>query len=194
MEQKARITLLLEQWRQGDEEAGQQVLPAIYDELCALARRQLRRERAGHTLETSALVHEAYLRLVVQKEASWRSRAHFLAIAATMMRRILSNHGRDRGRGKRGGGVVHLPLEEESLAGFAQRTVGFEVLDDALQALARVEAQQAKIVEMRYFGGMTSEEIAEVLAISVPTVTRRWRVARAWLYRYLEGTEADAGP
>ena len=184
MKDSGDITRLLDDWRRGDEEALSQLMQLIYGELEQLATAYLRRERPSHTLQTSALVNEVYLRLLGQQHVKWQNRAHFYGIAARMMRRILANYARDRLAAKRGGGAEHLPLDEamllpeESLA----ETVA---VDEALRRLAAVHPQQARVVEMRYFGGMKSDEIAEVLGISVPTVARRWRVARAWLYRSL---------
>ena len=188
MEESGQITQLLDDWRQGDEEALSRLMQLIYGELEQLATAHLRRERRDHTLQTSALVNEAYLRLLGQQHVKWQNRAHFYAIAARMMRRILANHARDRVTAKRGGGAAHLPLEETALSGEESLAETLAV-DEALRGLASVHPQQAQVVEMRYFGGMKSEEIAEVLGVSVPTVSRRWRVARAWLYRSLSATE-----
>ena len=159
----------------------------IYGELRQIASTYLRRERANHTLQSQALVNEAYLRLADQQHVEWQNRAHFFGIAAQMMRRILANHARDRLCAKRGAGAEHLPLDESSSA-VDSRLSEYLAIDEALDQLAKENAQQAKIVELRYFGGLSREEVAEVLGISVPTISRRWRVARAWLYGYLNDT------
>lgn len=185
MEKAGEITKLLDDWRHGDPKALDQLMQLIYDELRQLASAYLRRERPDHTLQTTALVHEAFLRLVGQQHVEWQNRAHFYGIAARMMRRLLANHARDRLAAKRRGSARHLSLDETVLP---PEEVLAETLavDDALKSLAAIRPQQAEVVELRYFGGLTSEEIAEVLGISVPTVARRWRVARAWLYRSLK--------
>ncbi len=158
----------------------------VYGELCRQAAAQLRHERPDHTFQTSALVHEAYLRLVEQKHVQWQNRAHFFGIAAQMMRRILVNHARDRVTAKRGGGKQRRPLGEAFLVA-EEHPAECLAVDEALEVLARENPQQARAVELRYFGGLNREEIAEVLGISVPTVARRLRVARAWLCRHLYG-------
>ncbi|MCB1034031.1 MAG: sigma-70 family RNA polymerase sigma factor [Acidobacteria bacterium] len=155
-----------------------------YDELRRIALGYLRRERPDHTLEASGLVHEAYLRLLDQHPEAWKNRLHFFAMAATLMRRILVDHARRAGFAKRGGGAVRLPLEEAGISS-PRRPPELLDLDEALAALAELDEEQARIVELRYFGGLTAEEIGVVLSLSSPTVTRRWRIARSWLYRYL---------
>ncbi|MCH9647464.1 MAG: sigma-70 family RNA polymerase sigma factor [Deltaproteobacteria bacterium] len=180
------ITGLLQDWAEGNEETHTQLMELIYGELCRLASSRLRQERSDHTLQTSALVHEAYLRLLGQKQVSWQDRGHFFAMAARMMRRILVNHARDRVCAKRGGGVEHLPLEE-SVCLPMDRPEECIAVDEALGALAAVHPQQAKVVELRYFGGLNRDEIGESLGLSRPTIARRLRVARIWLYRYLHG-------
>lgn len=177
-------TRLLEAWSNGDTAALEPLMTRVYGELQTLAAGYLRRERSGHTLRTSALVHEAYLRLLEQQHLDWRSRAHFMAIAAKMMRRVLLNHSRERQATKRGSGSLQVPLED-SFQIDVQRPEQFIHLDEALNRLAKARPEQARIVEMRFFGGLSQEEIAEVMAVSVPTVARRWRLARAWLYRAL---------
>ena len=186
------ITGLLRDWSEGDEQALERLMGLIYDELRRHAAAQLRRERPDHTLQTSALIHEAYLRLVEQRHVDWQNRTHFFGIAAQMMRRILVNHARDRVTAKRGGGVRPLPVTEAMLVSDEHLTECLAV-DEALEALARDSPQQAKAVELRYFGGLNRQEIAEVLGISVPTVDRRLRVARAWLCRHLEGGSRQDG-
>jgi RNA polymerase sigma factor (TIGR02999 family) len=178
------VTGFLIAWRDGDEQALERLIPLIYGELRRLAGRYLNQERSRHTLATHDLVHEAFLRLVDQRQVDWRNRAHFFAIAAQMMRRILVDHARRRGRRKHGGGVWQLVLDDvPDLA--AQRDVDAVVLDEALSELAQVDGELAKVVDLRFFGGLAHDEIAAVLGVSNPTVRRRWRVAKAWLYRRL---------
>ena len=184
------VTALLVEWSNGDEGALDRLTPLVYDELHRMASRQLRRERADHTLQTTALVHEAYLRLIDQKRAGWKDSAHFSALAAQMMRRILIDHARSHRYAKRGGGAPRVSLDDAPEIGVSEEPDVLEV-DEALQQLAEVEPDLARIVELRYFGGLTSDQIAEVFGVSVPTVTRRWRMARAWLYRYLTGDLPD---
>ena len=177
-------TQLLNAWADGDTSALEPLMTRVYDELQSLAASYLRRERSNHTLRTSALVHEAFLRLLEQQHLAWQGRAHFLALAAKMMRRVLLNYSRDRQAAKRGAGAPHLTFED-ALAVGAHRPEQLVHLDDALTRLARTRPDQAQIVELRFFGGLSQEEIAQVMDISVPTVARRWRLARAWLYRSL---------
>jgi RNA polymerase sigma factor (TIGR02999 family) len=170
----------------GDARALDRLMPVVYGEMKRLAASYLRNERAGHTLQPTALAHEAYLRMLAQKNLPWQDRAHFLGIAAQAMRRILVDHARKRNAQRRGGGEVVLPLDESLVAGVS--SVGFDELDRALMDLARLSARQARVVELRYFGGLTIEETAEVLGISPITVKRDWSMARAWLYRELTGS------
>jgi RNA polymerase sigma factor (TIGR02999 family) len=183
MKTSASITQLLIKWRNGDEAALNQLLPMVYSELRRLANYYLRRERPGHSLQPTDLVHEAYLRLVDEKEMDWQNRAHFFGIAAVRMRHILVEHARRRQaakRGGRGGGEHRLSLiEADQLA--EKRDVNLLALDDALQGLEVLDPQKARIVELRYFGGLTIEETAEALKISPATVKRAWSMARAWL-------------
>lgn len=181
MSECSHVTRLLVAWGGGDPSALEELLPLVYQELGQLASSYLRRERRGHTLQTSDLVHEAYLRLVDQDRVQWRNRAHFFGIAAQHIRRILIDHARKHLAQKRGRGQS-LSLEDTPLLTAEQAPELLE-LDAALTRLAEVSPHQARVVEMRFFGGLTAEEIAEALDISVPTVTRQWRVARAWLYR-----------
>jgi RNA polymerase sigma factor (TIGR02999 family) len=182
------LTALLQSWQGGDREALDRVMAIVYDELRALAARHLAAERAGHTLQPTALVHEAYLRLAGQQQVDWKNRAYFFGAAATIMRRILVDHARRRVRDKRGGGVTLVPLEEapEPVAA-ASPGSGIDVaaLDEALDRLAALDARQARVVELRYFSGMTVDEIAEVMNLSPGTVKRDWTVARAWLFAEL---------
>lgn len=182
-------TQLLLAWGAGDREALDQMLPLVYDELHRVAARYLSRERPDHTLQPTALVHEAYIRLCNQKDVDWRNRAQFLGLAAGMMRRILVNHARDRAAAKRGG-----PREQVSLSLVDAPSGGHDVeliaLEGALARLATLDPRKARVVELRFFGGLTMEEIAEVLEVSRPTVERDWSFARAWLYDAIEGETA----
>jgi RNA polymerase sigma factor (TIGR02999 family) len=178
-----QITELLLAWGQGDEAARDHLIPLIYDELRRLARKHLRRERPGHTLQTSALVNEAYLRMAGQR-VSWQSRAHFFGIAARLMRQILVDHARLRDNAKHGGDWRRVSLDAADAG--QDQTADILALDDALQALAQMSPQQSRIIELRFFGGLTIEETAEVLGVSHSTVEREWRVARAWLWRELQ--------
>ncbi len=180
---------MLESLNGGNRTVLDAMLPRVYDELRAMARRQLRGERADHTLNTTALVHEAYEKLVQQDRMTWQNRAHFLSIAALSMRRILLNYARDRAAQKRGGGVPVATFED----GMAPRTVRVEELidlDDALDRLEALNERQSRVVTYRFFGGLTQREIAEVLGVSEPTVRRDWRLARAWLSRELRAAGA----
>jgi RNA polymerase sigma-70 factor (ECF subfamily) len=180
------VTTLLAALSAGDAGAMDRIIPLVYGELRAAADRALRGERREHTLQPTALAHEAYLRLVDQHSARWRDRAHFLAVAAQLMRRILVDHARARKAAKRGGGVACSPLEE--LAEPAQEgNVDLESLDQALRRLAEMDPRQGRIVELRYFGGLTVREIAEVLKVSPATVKREWTTAKAWLRREVAG-------
>ncbi len=174
------VSLLLHAWRGGDESALDKLMPLVYSELRRLAHRYMMREKAGHTLQTTALVNEAYLRLVDLKQIEWQDRAHFFAIAASFMRRILVDFARSRGYRKRGGDVKKVSLDESL---FASPEPGAELIriDEALSALARFDARKAKVVELRFFGGMTEDETAEVLHVSRDTVKRDWRLAKNWL-------------
>jgi RNA polymerase sigma factor (TIGR02999 family) len=178
------VTRLLHAWSAGDVAASDRLLALLYGDLKLRARRQLRRERRDHTLQPTALVHEAYLRLVPQADATWQNRAHFLAMAAVMMRRVLLDHGRGRGTAKRGGSWVRVPLEWEENAAAAPEA---EVLDleGALDALAAQDPRQARLVELRVFGGLSYDEAAVVLGVSAATARRDWLIARAWLFRRL---------
>lgn len=173
------VTHLLASWRAGDERARDQLIPVLYDELHRLAERSLRGERPNHTLQATALVHEAYLRLV-GADVPWEDRAHFLAVAARVMRRILVDYARSRGRHKRGGDFARVTLDE-SLA-TPDRAPDILALDEALERLAAHDGRKARVVELHYFGGMRRNEVARALEISLPTVDRDLRVARAWLY------------
>ena len=166
----------------GDQAALDELVPLVYDELHRLAHRCMARERSGHTLQTSALVNEAYLRLIDQKRSKWQNRAHFLGIAARMMRRILVDHARSRHYQKRGGDALQVELEEPMIVS-AERAAEVVALDDALASLAEVDLRKSQLVELRFFGGLTIEETAEVLQVSAGTVMRDWTLAKAWLRR-----------
>jgi len=182
----SNITELLDAWRNGNQEARDHLIDAVYGELRRLAHHHLRRERPGHTLQTTALVHDAYLQLVEQRNVQWQSRAHFFGIAAHLIRRILVEYARRRAAGKRGGhDAVRVPLDPELVVA-QPRDVAVVAIDDALNALSSIDPQQGRIVELRFFGGLTVEETADVLEISPRTVKREWRMAKAWLQRELE--------
>jgi len=179
-------------WQAGDDRALEQLMPLVYGELRRLAGRYLNREREGHTLDTHDLIHEAFLRLIDQRQVDWQSRAHFFAIAAQSMRRILVDHARRRGARRHGGDVRQLLLDD--VPDFAvERDDGLVALDEALTELAREDESLARIVELRFFGGFEHDEIAALLGVSNPTVRRRWRLAKAWLYRRLSGSEVPLG-
>ena len=178
------ISELLVAWGGGDESALDRLMPLVYDELRRLAHRYMSHERPGHTLQTTALVNEAYLRLVNWREARWQNRAHFFAVAAQMMRRILVDFARDRQYLKRGGGALRISLDEA--ASFTEgRGEDLVALDEALTALAEVDRRKGQVVEMRFFGGLSVKEVAEVLKVSEETVMRDWRLAKVWLLREL---------
>lgn len=179
------VTQLLLAWRQGDEQALNQLTPLIYDELRRLAARYLRRERAEHTLQPTALVHEAYLQLLGEQNVDWQNRAHFIGIAATLMRRILVDHARAHVAAKRGQGAAPLPLNEATNLR-PPTPPAVLALDDALRDLAKHDPRKCQIVELRYFGGLSMEEIAEVTALSVATLRRDLRMAEAWLGRQMQ--------
>lgn len=182
--QRHEVTQILRDWSEGDEQAPERLMPLVYDEMRRLARSFLAKERRDHTLQPTALVNEAYMRLVDQTRANWQNRAHFYGIASSMMRRILIDHARARVTDKRGGAAVRLSLEDVQ-APAEQRAAGFIALDEALERLARLDARKSRVVEMRFFGGMTDEEIAAALGVTTRTVLRDWKKARLWLYREL---------
>lgn len=181
----SEITQMLLELTEGNQEVVNKILPHIYDELRRLAGGYLRRERSDHTLQPTALVHEAYMKLIDQNRVKWKNRAHFFGIAAQVMRRILLDHARKHQADKRGGEAEILPLEEEILVVSHDKSAELIALDDALEALAQLDPQKARVVELRYFGGLSIEETAEVTGVSVPTVNRQWRMAKAWLYSQL---------
>ena len=185
------VTKLLQDWSVGNREALDKLLPLVYDELRRLAHSYLTHERADHTLQTTALVHEAYLKLIDQRSVNWQNRAHFFAISAQAMRRILLDNARRHTAAKRGSGGQKVSLEEVATLSRDTANESLIELDEALQKLAVIDPEQGRIVELRYFGGLTIEETAEVLNISPSTVQREWTTARAWLYQAIKG-EADA--
>jgi len=188
--QEHEITQLLAAWREGNQAALDELYPLVYGELHRLARRYMSKERKGHTLQTTALINEAYVRLVDQRNVQWANRSHFFAISAQIMRRILIDHARRHAYAKRGGGARQVSLDET-----ATMTQGdfseFIRLDEALKSLAQLDPRRSQVVELRYFGGLNNEEIAGVLNISENTVIRDWNMARAWLHRQLTGSPAN---
>jgi len=178
------ITQLLAEWREGNQSALDELYPLVYDELHRLARRYMSRERAGHTLQTTALINEAYVRLVDQKNVQWANRSHFFAISAQVMRHILVDHVRARGAGKRGAGAEVVSLDE-ALTVPAPENLDLAALDDSLTRLGELDLRKMRIVELRYFGGLSIEETAEAMACSPTTVKREWTMAKAWLFRDL---------
>jgi RNA polymerase sigma factor (TIGR02999 family) len=185
-----QITQLLAEWSGGNQAALDELYPLVYEELHRLARRYMSRERKGHTLQTTALINEAYVRLVDQRNVRWANRSHFFAISAQIMRRILIDHARRHAYAKRGGGAQQVSLEEVAMVA---REAGSDLikLDEALKILAKMDPRRCHVVELRYFGGLSNEEIAGVLKVSENTVTRDWNLARAWLYQQLTGSAAN---
>ncbi|MEK6300086.1 MAG: sigma-70 family RNA polymerase sigma factor [Acidobacteriota bacterium] len=189
---QSEVTQLLREWGNGDKAALDLLVPVVYQELRRLARYYMSRERPGHTLQTSALVNEAYMRLVDYRDMRWQNRAHFFAVAAQAMRRILVDHARKRDFAKRGGGAVKVSFDETAIVSRKQ-DANLIALDDALTTLEAFDPRKSRIVELRYIGGLNIEETAEVLDISPATVQREWRAAKAWLYRAIkEGKEDEA--
>ena len=184
-----RVCELLRAWSDGDTSALERLTPFVYEELHRLARRYMRGERPDHSLQTTALVNEAYMRLVGYERMKWQNRAHFFAVSAQVMRRILVEHAR-RHNLKRGGGVPHVSLDEAALVG-GHRAADLVALDDALNTLAQLDPRKAQVVEMRFFGGLNVDETADVLKVSPATVMRDWSTAKTWLYRELAGGIRD---
>ncbi len=182
------VTQLLVDWRNGNDDALNQLMPLVYDELRGLAKRYMSRERSTHTLQTNALVNEAYLRLINQQDVDWQNRAHFFAIAAQVMRNLLVDHARSKQYAKRGGGAQQITLDE-GLAVASEQSVDVLALHEALERLAEVDERKSRIVELRYFGGLSAEETAEVLGVSEITIKREWLKAKAWLFRELSQTD-----
>jgi RNA polymerase sigma-70 factor (ECF subfamily) len=184
------ITQLLRAWGSGDEQALERLTPLVYDELRRAAKRHMARERDGHTLQTTALINEVYLRLVNLDDVSWQDRAHFFAICARLMRRILTDYARSRGYLKRGGDARRVTLDEALLVS-ADFSVDLLALEGALTKLCEVDSRKSSVVELRFFGGLSLKETAEALKISTDTVTRDWNLAKAWLLREMEGEHRD---
>jgi RNA polymerase sigma-70 factor, ECF subfamily len=180
------VTALLRAWAGGDQSALEHLTAAVYDELHRIARYHMSREGEGHTLQTTALINEVYLRLIDFRGVQWQDRAHFFAVSAQLMRRILIDFARSRGRHKRGGGAVHLSLDEAPTVG-RRAEMDLLALDQALDSLALIDERKSKVVELRFFGGLSVEETAEVLRVSVHTVMRDWKFAKVWLLRQLCG-------
>src|SRR6185503_13165524 len=185
-----QVTQLLVAWGSGDQAARDELMPLVYEELRRLAHRVMSRERPGHTLQTSALLNEAYLRLVDQKNIHWQDRAHFFGIAARLMRQVLVDYARKRSYAKRGGDARRVSLDEAMIAS-DERAADVVALDDALKSLAEIDPRQSQIVELRFFGGLSIEETAEVLAVSPGTVMRDWTLAKAWLRRAVTSNSPD---
>lgn len=184
MNDQSEITQLLIEWNGGNQAALDQLIPLVYEELQRIAQRHLRRESPDGTLQTTALVHEAYLKMIDQTRINWQNRAQFFGVAANIMRRILVDHARRRNRHKRGGEVIKLSLDGGAALDVSdERTAELVALDEALQKLAEEDPKKAKLVELRYFGGLSIEETAEVLGVGTATVIRQWRIAKAWLYK-----------
>jgi RNA polymerase sigma factor (TIGR02999 family) len=181
----SEVSQLLINWGQGDESALEKLIPLVYDELRKMAHYQMARENPGHTLQTTALVNEVYLRLLGAVEVSWQDRAHFLALSAKLMRRVLVDHARGRGRVKRGGAMIKMSLDD-SLAVPVGQDTNIIALDEALSSLATVDARKAKTVELRFFGGYSVEETAKILNVSVRTVMNDWKFSKVWLLRSLQ--------
>ena len=184
MSERANITSLLHEYKTGNKNVLDELFPLVYDELRRLAASRLNNERSDHTLQPTALVHEAYLRLIEQHSADWQNRTHFFGLAAEMMRRILVNHAVKNNADKRFGNQTKLALDE-AISVAQEREVNLILLDEALNELAAFDPQQAKIIELRFFAGLTIEEVAEVLGVSDSTVKREWRIAKAWLHQQL---------
>ena len=188
-----QVTQLLIDWSNGDKAAVDKLIPLVYDELRRLARYYMRRERAGATLQTTALVNEAYMRLIDQKNVQWQNRAHFFAIAAQLMRRILIDRARKRYNSKRGGDVRKVSLDQATIV-LTGRSSDLVALDEALTDLEAIDQRKSKVVELRFFGGLNIEETAEVMSISPATVQREWSMAKAWLYREISQTQPGDKP
>lgn len=186
-ERTPQITLWLQEWSGGRAEALDELMPVVYAELHRQAEMFLRRERVGHTLQPTALINEAYLKLIDQKQVTWQNRAHFFGVAGRAMRRILVDHARARHRDKRGGNAENLPIDAAEFAASPDKGVDLIALDEALSRLAELDERQSRIVELRFFGGLNVEETAEALGVSPATVKNDWRSAKAWLYRELNG-------
>ena len=181
-EKSQEISRILHEWSDGGQEASEKLMPLVYDELRRQAARYLRRERPGHTLQTTALIHETYLKLIDQRNVDWQNRAHFFGIAAQAMKRILLDYAKARHREKRGGTAENLPLDEARFVVSGEKSVDLIALDEALTRLAKLDKRQAGIVELKFFAGLSIEDIGETLQISPATVKREWNSAKAWLH------------
>lgn len=190
---KNQITNLLAAWSDGEEQAFDELLPFVETELRRIAHNFMRRENHNHTLQTTALVNEAYLKLIDQRGVNWQNRAHFYALSAKVMRRILLNHARDRVAEKRGGGAEHVELENAHILS-QEKSAELIALDDALQELAKIDRTKSRIVELRYFCGLTLEETAAVMQLAPVTISVNWRLAKAWLAREISGNRAQSAP
>lgn len=193
MEEPHDVTKLLIEWSKGDKLVMDELFPLVYGELQKIARRHLRGERRAITLQTTALVHEAYLKLIDQNRVEWQNRAHFYGVAAQAMRRILLDNARRRLANKRGQGAHHISLDDGTIEISDEKAAELVDLDEALERLAEIDHQKSRLVELRYFGGLSIEETAEVLGVSVPTVNRGWRTAKAWLYKELGAGRSEDG-
>jgi len=182
----SNVTALLNRMRSGDREAGDQVAGLVYEELHRIAAREMRHEREGHTLQTTALVHEAYMRLAGSESLEIQNRGHFFAVASRQMRRILVDHARSSGAQRRGGAAIKVDLDQLQIAA-AERSIDVILLDESLRELERLEPRAAKVVELRYFGGYTDKEVVEALGVSLATVRREWEFARSWLFDKMQG-------
>jgi RNA polymerase sigma factor (TIGR02999 family) len=180
-ENSHNLTQMLREWGEGDAKVLDSLMPLVYEELRRQASRYLRKERANHTLQTTALIHEAYIKLIDQKSVEWQNRSHFFAIASVAMRRILVDYARERHREKRGGSAENLALDEALQISSDERSVDLIALDEALNRLAKLDKRQAKVVELRYFSGLSIDETAEILGVSNATVRLDWNLAKAWL-------------
>lgn len=187
-----QITQLLVDWRNGNQTALDQLMPLVYDELRVIARRYMGHERVGHTLQTTALVNEAYLRLVDHQNVTWQNRAHFFAVSAQIMRHLLVDHARTRQYAKRGGGAIQISLAENDTS-TPEQSIDLLALDQALTRLAMFDERKSRIVELRFFVGLSTQETAEVLGVSEITIKREWLKAKAWLYRELDQGSEDEG-
>lgn len=186
------LTLLLRAWSGGDEAALAKIMPLVYSELMKMAQRYMRRQNPGHTLQTTALIHEAYLKLIAQKDPQWQNRTHFFAVAATAMRQILVDYARAKYAAKRRGEVILVPLDQAEIRCDEQAAM-LVLLDEAMVKLTEIDKRKSQVVELKYFGGLTVGEIAEVLHVSPDTVARDWRLARTWLFRQLSSSGASDG-
>ncbi len=182
----SQVTALLNRMRSGDREAGDEVAELVYEELHRIASREMRHEREGHTLQTTALVHEAYMRLAGAESLEIQNRGHFFAVASQQMRRILVDHARSSGAQRRGGYAIKMDLDKLQIAA-AERSIDVILLDESLRELERLEPRAAKVVELRYFGGYTDKEVVEALGVSLATVRREWEFARSWLFDHMQG-------